>query len=437
MEFFRLGREHRQRLVLAANRVGKTEGMGLYEAVLHALGKYPEWWPGRRFNHPIKGWIAGKTNKTVYEILQDKLLGPADARGTGLIPGDALKRTTAKHGIADAVDTVYIQHESGGLSRLVLKSYEQGRSAFEGTEQDLILLDEEPPLAIKTECIIRTMTTDGLLMYTFTPLDGLSETVMSMLPNGNTDESTVPLVMVTWDDVPHLSEAAKKELWESIPAYQRDARTKGIPQLGAGAIYPVPESDIVIDPFPIPEHWPRAYGLDVGWNRTAAAWGAIDRDSQTLYLTSEHYRGQAEPSVHAAAIRAPGEWIPGTIDPAARGRGQSDGQQLLRMYRDLGLDLTEADNGVEAGIYSTFERLSGGKLKVFRSCQNWFSEFRLYRRDEKGRIVKVNDHLMDATRYLVVTGISRAITKPKPAVEPAFFPSEFDSPMGGMGRDWG
>lgn len=414
IEFFRLGATHRQRLALAANRVGKTEGIGLYEVVCHLTGRYPDWWPGRRFTKAVNGWVAGKTNKSAYEILQEKLLGKTGHFGTGMLFGDCIVRTTPKHGIADAIDTVYVRHTSGGTSSVTIKSYEAGRGAFEGSEQDFVLLDEEPPLAIKTECLIRTMTTDGLLLYTFTPLDGLSDTVMSMIPDGNMEASTVPLIQITWDDVPHLSAAAKKELWDSIPAYQRDARSKGIPQLGAGAIYPVPESDIMVDPFPIPEHWPRAYGLDVGWNRTAAIWGALDRDSQTIYLTSEHYRGHAEPSVHAAAIKAPGEWIPGAIDPASRGRGQSDGSQLLSMYRDLGLKLTEAENGVEAGIYSTHERLSSGKLRVFRTCQHWFSEFRLYRRDEKGRIVKANDHLMDATRYLVVTGISKAITKPKP-----------------------
>lgn len=404
LEFFRLGAEHRQRLCLAANRVGKTEGIGLYEAVRHALGDYPDWWPGRRFDRAVKVWIAGKTNKTAYEILQEKLLGPSDARGTGLIPGDSLVRTTPKHGIPDAVDTIYVKCKHGGQSRIVLKSYEQGRGAFEGTEQDVILLDEEPPLEIKTECIIRTMTTNGLLMYTFTPLEGLSETVMSMLPGGDIESCSVPLVMITWDDVPHLDERAKKELWDSIPAYQRDARSKGIPQLGAGAIYPVPESDIVCDPIEIPKHWPRAYGMDVGWNRTAVIWGAWDRQSDTIYLYSEHYRGQAEPSVHAGAIRGRGEWIEGVIDPAARGRGQKDGEQLIQVYKDLGLTLTPANNGVESGIYTVFERLSGGKLKVFKTLQNWLSEYRLYRRDEKGHIVKGNDHLMDATRYLGVSG---------------------------------
>ena len=115
------------------------------------------------------------------------------------------------------------------------------------------------------------------------------------------------VVSATWDDVPHLTSEQKAELWQSIPPYQRDARAKGIPQLGSGAIWPVPESEIAVDPFELPPHWPRGYGLDVGWNRTAAVWGAHDRDTDTVWLWSEHYRGQAEPSVHAAAIRARGE----------------------------------------------------------------------------------------------------------------------------------
>src|SRR5215510_12414120 len=117
------------------------------------------------------------------------------------------------------------------------------------------------------------------------------------------------VVMAGWDDVPHLDEQTKQDLYASIPPYQRDARSKGIPQLGSGAIYPVPESDILVDPFEIPVYWPRAYGFDVGWNRTAAIWAAHDRDTDTAYLYNEHYRGQAEPSVHAEAIKARGAWM--------------------------------------------------------------------------------------------------------------------------------
>lgn len=217
-----------------------------------------------------------------------------------------------------------------------------------------------------------------------------------------------------WDDSPHLSEEQKSEMLAALPPFQRDARSKGTPQLGAGAIFPVPESDILVDDFQIPEYWPKAYGMDVGWNKTAVCWAAINRETDTVYLFNEHYRGQAEPSIHAEAIKARGEWIPGVIDPASRGRNQKDGQQLIQQYTDLGLNLDFAFNGVESGLYEVWQRLSTGRLKVFRSMSNWLAEYRLYRRDEKGQVVKTNDHIMDATRYLIMSGLNRAITKPKP-----------------------
>lgn len=429
LEFFAAGAREKERCMLAANRIGKTEGVGGYELTLHLTGDYPAWWVGKRFDRATKWWAAGDTSKTVRDILQTKLLGPpgnAERLGTGLIPADRILRTTPKQGIPDAVESVHVAHVSGGTSVLQLKSYDQKREAFQGTEQDGILLDEEPPLDIYIECVIRTMTTNGIVLCTFTPLEGLSATVLHFLPEGSIEKAARFVVMASWDDVPHLSKQQKDLLWSSIPPYQRDARSKGIPQLGAGAIYPVGETDILVDPFDIPAHWPRVYGLDVGWNRTAAIWLANDRDTQTAYLYAEHYRGQAEPTIHATSIKARGEWIPGVIDPAARGRGQADGRQLLKDYRDLlSGDLYEADNAVESGIYAVWERLSVGRLKVFRTLTNWLAEYRLYRRDDKGRIVKINDHIMDATRYVVQSGIARAIAKPVEKAAPKHFPSEF------------
>lgn len=181
LEFFRNGATARERLFLAANRIGKTESAGGYEVVLHLTGEYPDWWEGRRFELPIEAWAAGDTSKTVRDIIQQKLLGQLHERGTGLIRRKLIVRTTLNRGLSDAVQDIYVRHRSGGTSVLTLKSYDQGRRSFQGTGKHVIWLDEEPPLEIYTECLMRTMTTDGMVLCTFTPLQGLSNVVLSFL----------------------------------------------------------------------------------------------------------------------------------------------------------------------------------------------------------------------------------------------------------------
>ncbi len=219
-------------------------------------------------------------------------------------------------------------------------------------------------------------------------------------------------ISATWDDVAHLTEDSKRSLFEGVPPHQRDARSKGVPQLGSGAIYPIAESEIVIDPFPVPDFWPRGGGLDVGWNRTAGIVGARDPETGKIFLVAEHYVAHAEASENVRALKKFGEWLPWVIDPAARGRSQVDGRQLLQNYLDLGLDVEPADNSVESGVWLVWQLLVANQLKVFKSLANWLTEFRLYRRDDNGKIVKKLDHLQDATRYLMVSGRDRFRTAP-------------------------
>ncbi len=414
MEYFAAGKTHLARAAIAANRVGKTT-MSAFETTLHLTGIYPDWWPGRRFKKPVEWWAASDTGETTRDILQFELLGKIDHIGTGMIPKEyIIGEPSRRRGVSDAVDTVRVKHVSGGESSLAFKSYDQGRAKFQGTRKDGVSLDEEPPVDVYTECLTRLMATvpgeeDGTMICTFTPLQGMSAVVLMFL---NEPDSTRFITTFGFDDAPHLSAESKAKLLASYPPHERDARTKGIPQLGSGAIYPVEESNFLTDDFPIPAHWPRVYGMDVGWNKTAVPWLAWDRETDTVYVYAEHYVGLQEPSLHAEAIKARGVWIPGVIDPASRGRTQDDGIQLLQKYKDQGLDLETARNGVESGIFEVFQRLSTGRLKVFRSCVNWISEFRLYRRDKHGKVVKEKDHLMDGTRYGIVSGLERAIVKP-------------------------
>lgn len=177
LAFFAAGAEWRQRLFLAGNRVGKSK-VAAYELVCHMTGKYPAWWKGRRFPEPIEAWAAGDTGNTTRDIIQTALLGPVqtvDSRNwCGMVPRKLVYDITRKQGIPSAVHSIFVRHVSGGVSSLDLKSYDQKREAFQGTEKQVVWADEEPPADIYGEMLMRTMTSDGLLMVTMTPLMGLT-----------------------------------------------------------------------------------------------------------------------------------------------------------------------------------------------------------------------------------------------------------------------
>lgn len=181
LTFFEAGTRYRERAAMAANRVGKTEGIGAYEVTLHLTGLYPDWWVGRRFDKPVNVLCGGDTGTTTRDIIVAKLLGPASDRGTGMVPGDCITKIRPSAGIPDGVDFAQIKHVSGKESIVQFRSYDQGREAWQGTERDVCWMDEEPPIAIYTEALLRTLTTEGIVLCTFTPLRGLTDVSLSFL----------------------------------------------------------------------------------------------------------------------------------------------------------------------------------------------------------------------------------------------------------------
>jgi len=167
---------------MAANRVGKSIA-GAFETALHLTGEYPDWWAGRRFSHPVEWWAAGDTGETTRDVVQAELMGPAGQFGHGMIPSDRIINATGRRGISDAIDQVVIRHASGGDSLLGFKSFDQKRRKFQGTKKHGIWLDEEPPADVYDECMVRLMTTNGIMLVTFTPLLGLSEIALRYMPH--------------------------------------------------------------------------------------------------------------------------------------------------------------------------------------------------------------------------------------------------------------
>ena len=159
-----------------------------YEATCHAIGFYPSWWSGYRYDRPVTVWACGEDAKAVRESLQPKLLGyPFTEMGTGLIPGaNILGEPTKRSGTPEAVDALNVKHASGGTSRIVFKMYEQGRESFQASKIDIGICDEEPPHPVYSELLARTMATvpgqdNGHVLCGFTPLLGWSSVVMMFL----------------------------------------------------------------------------------------------------------------------------------------------------------------------------------------------------------------------------------------------------------------
>lgn len=191
MKFIEAGIEHRERFFSAANRAGKSI-TGAYELACHLTGIYPEWWPGRKFDEPIEAWACGDTSQTTRDIVQKELLGPPGSEGTGMIASHLIENIRKKAGVPDAVESFKVKHISGGYSYVGFKSYDQGRRSFQGTAKHFIWCDEEVPADVYGECVIRTMTTKGLIIVTATPLKGLTpfvQTFMETAVRSDTDEN--------------------------------------------------------------------------------------------------------------------------------------------------------------------------------------------------------------------------------------------------------
>lgn len=422
-KFMYASKENTQKLAMCANRIGKTF-TGAAELAYHLTGRYPDTWEGRRFDKPINAWACGVSNVTTRDILQLELLGQPDdpqSLGAGAIPKDAIIDTVRLPGVPNALQSATIQHVSGGVSRLGFKSYEMGEHKFMGSALDFIWLDEEPPHNIFTQCVTRTATTDGVVSMTFTPENGMTETVRAFMYELRKGQA---LIQATWDDAPHIKEETKEQLLSVYSPHEREMRARGIPVFGSGQVFPFPEETIVCEPFLIPDHYARICGLDFGFDHpTAAIWIAWDREADTVYIYDEHYQSKQTVVVHSAAINSRPRWIPVIFPHDGMQHDKGSGIQLAQQYRMQGVNMTaehfknpvalgetggKGSNSIEVGIMEMYQMLEQGRLKVFSTCRNWLQEYREYHRKD-GKIVPIKDDAISASRYAIMSRAKYAV----------------------------
>lgn len=406
------GASFRERLFCAGNQLGKTVA-GAAEMAMHLTGLYPDGWTGRVFTKPIAAWASGVTGESVRDTVQRLLVGRPGEYGTGMIPHRCIVGEPKRAmGVADLLDSVTVKHKSGGNSRLYFKRYEQGREKWQGETLDVVWFDEECPADIYAEGLTRTNATGGMAYMTFTPLQGMSDVVRRFLVDKSPDRSVTTM---TIDDAEHYTPEERARIVAGYQPHEREARANGIPTLGSGRIFPVPEEDIKVAPFSIPKHWARLVGGDFGWAHPSAwVWLAHDRDTDIVYVTHVYRCSETLIPLQALTINAQGQWIPVSWPhDGYQVRDAMHGEQLAQQYRDQGVNMrpehaqfeeTQAIGEVkasristEAGIQAMLTRMTTGKFKVFSHLEEWFDEFRLYHR-KNGVIVKERDDLLSATR---------------------------------------
>jgi phage terminase large subunit-like protein len=411
---------HKQVSAMCANQIGKSTA-GAYITAAHLTGIYPEGWKGHKFKKPIYSWASGVSNDTTRDILQAELFGMAEdkeAWGTGMVPLSCIGTTSRRRGATgNTYDSVLIKHidpdtgKFNGWSRVGFKSYEMGEEKFFGRPVDWIWLDEQPPSNIYTQCITRTVATDGYVMCTFTPEDGITPMVHQFM---NDRQEGQYLLQATWDDAPHLNKETKEQLLRQYPPHERDLRSKGIPVFGSGLVFPVAQEKLEVEAFDIPSSWKRIAAIDFGWDHpTAVVWIAYNEQADIMYVYDCYSERKALSLTVASMINKKDPTIP--VAWPKDGLQTRDGVQLAQSYRDHGVYMLHewftnpptigeksGTMSVEGGIMDMLERMETGRFKVFSHLHEWFLEFTQYHRKD-GKIVALGDDIMSATRYAALS----------------------------------
>ena len=425
-KFHKTGSEANQRLLMAANRIGKSFS-GASEMSYHLTGLYPDWWEGRKFTQPITAWAGGVSNETTRDIVQYELLGSPDdpaAFGSGTVPRNKIIKTERKPGVPNAKSVALIQHVTGGNSSLFFKAYEMGVDKWQGRSVDVVWLDEEPSRELYSQAVTRTLDRKGMVYMTFTPESGMTETVASFMNNLQHGQS---LTNATWDDASesitsmngangHLNEDVMTQILSSYSPHEREMRRYGRPSIGSGLVFPIQEDKIMIDPIIIEDHWAKIAGIDFGWDHpTAVVWAAWDKDEDEIYIYDCYRQSKASPSSHAEVIRRRTDFVPIAYPHDGNRRDSMGNPGLADQYRNLGCNMllehfsnppalgqNKGGNSVEEGLMDMIQYMEQGRFHVFSTLGDWFEEFRMYHRKDS-KVVAFKDDLMSATRYAVLS----------------------------------
>ncbi|MGL5582854.1 MAG: terminase large subunit domain-containing protein [Cetobacterium sp.] len=429
-DFYKAGTKYKRRFLLAANRIGKSFGMAM-ETSYHLTGLYPKNWEGHRFTHPILAWAVGITSDSTRKVLQKELLGTSVAKvgeeiGTGAIPSSCIDLDSMERE-GNIIRLIRIKHhnslgEFDGYSTLEFRSTHQGEQVLMGATVDYIWVDEEDKhksMEIYSQCVTRTATTDGHVVITATPENGETALVSKFL---NDDSGYLYCQNATWDDAPHLTEEAKAELLASIPEWQREMRSKGLPVFGQGLIFNISNDDITVDNISIKPWWSILWSLDIGDTNdpTVITLNAYDPDNEVYYVVSQECLDKDRSPEAAANFILNSEYPLAPVQaPHDAGDGRDGSAGYATLMRQKGVKVrhepfrnpvntktdqigvsNRSNRSIETGLYYMNDYFKSGKLKLHKQCIGFLKDKNSYHSTAQGKLKSTTgEHHIDSARY--------------------------------------
>lgn len=401
--FYDLGEE--ATAIFGGNRAGKTELSAMYTVAVAAGSD--QWW--------VREWL--KNNDLPLDLIQPE---PSTVIASALSYGDALGYVRPKLSkflpTGTKLSSWRAQNKAKaylpGGGEIISMSADSGRRKYQGISCKMIWIDEECDFPIMEECLLRIIDSKGFIILSMTPLLGLSWPNDLFIMNEKKGDS-FRYHKISGLDNPWVSSVKMRKAVNHLSEEAQRSRLYGDFTNQTGVVYPEFDRSLhVIEPFEIPDHWPRFRTIDFGVvNPFACLICALDESDNTIYVCEEYYKTERTTIDNGNAITRlfkKYDPIKYTIcDPESK-----DGRMILARNCNPPIPNKPAPKhiGVINSINFVKNKLAPdveGKphLYIFKHCRNLIKEFRLYswqkNTNGKDQVKKAHDHGLDALRYLI------------------------------------
>jgi PBSX family phage terminase large subunit len=182
--------------------------------------------------------------------------------------------------------------------------------------------------------------------------------------------------LITWASVdnPSFPKEEFERMKRTLPKALFERRYLGLFTRLEGLVYPDFDEDThVVEPFDVPESWPRFGGLDFGrTNPNAILCIAQDPNTKIFYVYKEFYRNETLLKVISSFLHNENlDYVLADTQAA---------QQILELQRFHGNgNVKEADKQIDVGIERIGSLLAEGRLRFFRGrCPKTIEEIQEY-----------------------------------------------------------